>query len=83
MKLLRLLLVLITEIFASWTLAYHFALLVRLPARMTVVPFLAILLPLLAWSRRDWPWAVRSPRREWSFAGGVLFLARCWDCCRC
>ncbi len=74
MKLLRLLLVLITEIFASWTLAYHFALLVRLPARMTVVPFLAILLPLLAWSRRDWPRAVRSPRREWSFAGGVLFL---------
>jgi hypothetical protein len=30
MRLLRLLLVLITEIFASWTLSYHFALAVRL-----------------------------------------------------
>jgi hypothetical protein len=75
MRLLRLLAVLITGIFASWTLSYHFALVVRLPARATVFPFLAILLPLLAWSRRDGWLALHSPRREWLYAAGVLGLA--------
>ena len=75
MRLLLLLMVLVTEVFASWTLSYHFTLLVRLPARATILPFLVILLPLVIWSRHDWLKAARCRRRERWFAAAALCFA--------
>ncbi|MEM8805747.1 MAG: DUF6077 domain-containing protein [Cyanobacteria bacterium P01_G01_bin.38] len=42
MKIFLTLLQIIIQFFASWTAAYHFSLLIRLPAKFTYVPFLCI-----------------------------------------
>lgn len=67
--------VLVTEGFASWTLAYHLALYFRFPAWMSLVPFLAFLSVLLAGSWRAGSRLSLVPLREWGFAGAVLGLA--------
>ena len=40
--------------FACWTLAYHFALIFALPARLTVIPFLVFLITTMILFRRGW-----------------------------
>lgn len=74
MRILLLLMIVMTEVFAAWTASYHVILLGQLPAWTTTVPFLILLPLLLAWSRRDWSKVVHGPRREWGFATGVLIL---------
>jgi hypothetical protein len=63
---------LLLGVFAGWTLAYHFALLVNLPARLTVIPFLAVVILFIASSAKRWSRAIKyvSENEE-----GVLFGA--------
>jgi hypothetical protein len=58
--------------FASWTAAYHVALLLALPARWAIVPFLVILAVLAALSRDEPKRWLRQARQEGSFALGAL-----------
>jgi hypothetical protein len=63
------------QIFASWTLAYHFSLLAGLPARVIGLPFIIIiaLLHLPFW--RSWQVVPLRLRQQGRFALSVLLLA--------
>ena len=75
MALLLLLVILVTALFGSWTLAYHSALLLGLSPRQAAFVFLGILLPLLVLCRGDyWRRAMRCPKRERTFALAVVGL---------
>lgn len=59
-------------IFASWTLAYHFSLLVSLPSGLIFAPFLAIFIPLLIFSQHNRRYALRFPKSECWFPFCVI-----------
>lgn len=63
MNKLFILLEVMLQIFASWTLAYHLLLLLRWPARLIVIPFLLIWLPMLALSLRGWGRKIQASKR--------------------
>lgn len=63
------------HVFASWTLAYHFSLLVHLPSGLIFIPFLAILIPLICIFLPKWKYAIIPPQDERWFLIGTVFLA--------
>lgn len=64
------------QIFASWTVAYHFSLLLHLPSGLIFIPFLAILIPLISISIPQWKYEIIPPQDErWFIIGtGILGL---------
>jgi hypothetical protein len=69
MRLLLFLFEICLSSFFSWTLAYHFCLLARLPARLVVVPFLVLFAPLAFLSTRRCMGSKRIKERPWFLVG--------------
>lgn len=61
-------------VFASWTLAYHFSLLVNLPSGLISVPFLSILILLSGFFQRDLRHAFRFQKGDGWFLLGTISL---------
>jgi hypothetical protein len=68
-------LTLVIQGFASWTVAYHFVLLARLPMRVAIGLFAAILLCLVTCTWKQWQPAFRSAKRQWRSLVALLTLA--------
>lgn len=75
MNILIVLIEVVLQIFSSWTIAYHFALATGSPAKLTYIPFLAILLLLIGLSWRRWKRTLWVSIGQWWFWPGIIGLA--------